>query len=318
MKSVSCVLRVAASALALAATAGCAWTRVGGLSEARGAVPDTAWISGIPFHPQQKHHCGPASLATVLNWTGDPVTPDDLVAQVYTPGLRGTLQREMLTATRRRGRVAYEISGLDALLREVAAGHPVVVLQNLAFGWYPIWHYAVIIGYDLSRGRITLRSGRVATQERPLDTFMRTWRRAGHWGLVVMPPDRLPASAEPMQYVKAATGLERARQWEAASRSYRTALARWPENVTAWIGLGNSLYALGDLAGAEAALRKAIRIDPESGAALNNLALVLSAQGRRDEALVAARRAIALGGPHAEIYSRTLQEIEEGAPPRSP
>jgi hypothetical protein len=33
-------------------------------------------------------------------------------------------------------------------LREVAAGNPVLVLQNLSFAWAPVWHYAVVMGYD--------------------------------------------------------------------------------------------------------------------------------------------------------------------------
>jgi hypothetical protein len=36
---------------------------------------------------------------------------------------------------------------------------------------------------------------------------------------------------------------------------------------------------------------------------------VLAAQGAREEALIAARRAVGLGGAHAETYRRTLAEI---------
>ena len=48
---------------------------------------------------------------------------------------------------------------LADLLQEVAAGHPVIVLQNLGLEWIPVWHYSVVIGYDLSRGQLVLRSG---------------------------------------------------------------------------------------------------------------------------------------------------------------
>ena len=105
-------------------------------------------------------------------------------------------------------------------------------------------------------------------------------------------------------------GLERASQWAAALTAYRTALSRWPESLGAGIGLGNSLYALGDLAGAERAFRNTIRIHPGAAPAFNNLAQVLLEQGRPQEARNAARQSLALGGPHVPEYQQTLMDIE--------
>jgi hypothetical protein len=48
--------------------------------------------------------------------------------------------------------------------------------------------------------------------------------------------------------------------------------------------------------------------------AFNNLAHVLLSVGRREEALSAARRAVSLGGPHQELFRRTLEEIQTAAP----
>jgi Flp pilus assembly protein TadD len=76
------------------------------------------------------------------------------------------------------------------------------------------------------------------------------------------------------------------------------------------MGLGNSLYKLGDLPGAEDAFRKAVENHPQAAAAYNNLAMVLLEQGRKPEALDAARRAVAIGGPMSEEYEKTLQEIQ--------
>ena len=72
-------------------------------------------------------------------------------------------------------------------------------------------------------------------------------------------------------------------------------------------------YAAGDLDGAEAAYRAALEHHPGAAAAWNNLADVLAAQGARGEALIAARRAVDLGGAHAEVYRQTLEQIG-GAP----
>jgi tetratricopeptide (TPR) repeat protein len=76
------------------------------------------------------------------------------------------------------------------------------------------------------------------------------------------------------------------------------------------MGLGNSLYALGDLHDAEDAFRMAVKNHPEAAGAYNNLAQVLMEQGRKQEALEAAQRAVAIGGPMSEAYKSTLKEIQ--------
>jgi tetratricopeptide (TPR) repeat protein len=116
------------------------------------------------------------------------------------------------------------------------------------------------------------------------------------------------------EYISAVLGLEKARQWRAAIEGYNTALGRWPDSLSARMGLGNSYYALGDLEFAEAAFRKATRRFPTEGSAFNNLAQVLWERGNQHEALEAARRAVHLDGPLVEVYRRTLEEIQAGKP----
>lgn len=292
-----------------AALAGCAGPSRWALPAASPPLPARAEIRDLPFFPQTAYQCGPAALTTVLNWSGLEVTPETLRRQVYSPALSGSLQPALLSGARRHGRIAYEIAGPDALWREVAAGHPVVVLQNLGFSWHPVWHYAVVMGYDLPQQTVFLRSGQTVRKPMPHRLFARTWARADHWALVVLPPWQLPATADEAPFVAAVVGLEKARQWSAAVAGYRAALARWPESLAARMGIGNCQYAMGNLAAAEKAFRDAVAHHPEAGAAYNNLAQVLAAQGRLAEALPAARQALTVGGPLAVIYRQTLKEI---------
>ena len=271
-------------------------------------------LSAVPFYPQKAYQCGPASMAMVLVWSGIQIDPDELTPQVYTPSRKGSLQPAMITAARRHGRVAYPISGANVLLQEIAAGHPVIVLQNLGLSWIPIWHYAVVVGYDLSEGVVILHSGITHRKKTSLKAFESTWARSSYWGLVILAPDRLPASADEPAYISAVVGLERARQWQAAAVGYQTALHQWPKSFSAHIGLGNSFYAQGDLKSAESVLRKATTLFPAKGAAFNNLAQVLWEQGKKQEAKEAARRAVTLGGPLVEHYQKTLDEIRSGEP----
>ena len=277
-------------------------------------IPPRSEIGSVPFYPQDEYQCGPAALAMALAWSGLSVQPSELTEKVYTASLQGSLQPAMIAGARRSGRLAYVISGTDALIREVAASHPVIVLQNLGLSWAPRWHYAVVIGYDIPADAVLLNTGLNARERTAMGVFQNTWARSGSWGLLVLPPGSLPATAEEAAAVEAALGLEKARQPAAAAESYRAVLARWPQSLPAMMGLGNSCYALGDLENSELAFRRAAEAHPASGAAFNNLAHVLLAQGRRAEALLAAQRAVSLGGPQLDLFRKTLEEIQASAP----
>ena len=295
---------------ALALLAGCATPQTDLLLEQPSAgLPARTELRAVPFFPQEAHQCGPAALATALGAQGVEVAPESLTSEIYLPARQGSLAPELLAATRRHGLLAYSLRPqLEDVLREVAAGTPVVVLQNLSLPLVPQWHYAVVVGYDLSEEQVVLRSGRTRREVMTLAAFERSWAPGGHWAMLALPPGRLPATAGAERYLDAAVALERV-DAAAARRAYATALERWPDNLVAAIGVGNAAYATGDLATAEAAYRGAVRAHPDSADAWNNLAQVLADLHRPAEARSAASRAVALGGPRLAQYRETLQAI---------
>ncbi len=287
----------------------CAAPQTTQLLEDRGARPSRVELSEVPFFPQERYYCGPAALATVLAWSGLDVTQDDMVSQVYTPGRQGTLSSDVVAAARRNGRLAVPVDNLADLLAELDAGHPVLVFQNLALDWYPQWHFAVAVGYDLDSGDLILRSGTERRRVTRLSTFEFTWRRGDYWALVVLPPDRLPATATELAVLQAASGLEQTGRAGDALAAYQSALGRWPDSLGALMGSGNARYALGDRDGAREAFAEAVARHPDAAPAWNNLAVVLAELGRPDDALVAAREAVRLGGTNVQTYRETLAEI---------
>jgi tetratricopeptide (TPR) repeat protein len=123
-------------------------------------------------------------------------------------------------------------------------------------------------------------------------------------------PGILPVTAEQDLYISAVIGLERAQRWREALKSYITALNKWPDNYAAHIGLGNCYYAMGDLKEAEVIFRRITLRFPNKGPGFNNLAQVLSDQGKFDEALNYINKAIGIEGPLIEQYQKTLKEIQ--------
>lgn len=296
--------------LLLFSSSGCSVWRTGKLS-LPADKPEEILLEEVPFFPQERYQCGPSSLAMVLAWTGQELLPDDLTADVYTQNLHGSLQPSLISAVRKHGRVAYPIEGSKELFTEVSAKHPVIVLQNLGLGWYPKWHYAVVIGYENGGRTIILHSGKKAAERLSGRVFQNTWSRADYWGLLVLPTDELPATVNEEKYVSAVAGLERARQFEAAISAYKTALTRWPKSLSAWMGLGNSFYAQGDLSSAESAFKQARQLYPSNGMPMNNLAQILWEQGKKEQALEVVRRAIEIGGPFKFVFEETLQAFEQ-------
>lgn len=291
------------------------------LAQLPAELPAQVELAATPFHPQTEHQCGPAALATVLGAAGRDVDPVLLAAEVYLPGREGSLQPELAAAARARGLLAYETGpSLSDLLAEVATGRPVLVLQQLGAGPWPYWHYAVVIGYDKSRGQVLLRSGTDAREFMRASLFESTWDRGGRWGLVLLEPGTLPARPDPARYMRAAAALETARNPEAARAAYTAAVKLWRNEPLPRLGLGNLAAAAGDWVDAERWYRAVLADDPAQAAALNNRAEALVRLGCPDAARLALQQGmvhVAADDPLQSVLQQTLRELSAQESPQS-
>ncbi len=269
-------------------------------------------LNDVSFFPQEAFQCGPASLATVLQSSNVQVTPEQLVSHVYLPDRKGSLQVEMLAASRAFGRISYLLQpSLQDIFKEISQQRPVLVLQNLGLGWYPRWHYAVVVGYDLAANRLLLRSGIIRDYSMPLRLFERTWQRAGHWAMVVLAPGELPAEPRELPYFESIAALEHANPDVDIEPAYLAGLGRWPHSEGLMMGLGNLWYRQGRKREAATQYALVIKQHPSYAPAENNLAQVLFDLGDREAALDHARAAVRLGGTHSHVFQATLEAIEK-------
>ena len=275
-------------------------------------------LEAVPFFAQTEYQCGPAALATILAAAGASVTPEALADAVYIAGLRGSLQPELLGATRRQGFIPYVLEPRPAaLFAELAANRPVLVLQNLGFKRAPVWHYAVVVGVDPSADRVILRSGTERRRTERTQRFLRSWQRGENWAFVALPPGSVPATATAARYVRAVSGAETLLSPPAADAAYRTALERWPQDELVLFAAATRKNDEGDLTAATALYRDLLVLSPEHAAARNNLANVLAERGCLDQALAEARTAFALVSSGDALYgaiSDTVADIERAAP----
>ena len=273
-------------------------------------LPSASELTDTPFNPQTEHHCGPAALATVLQYHGADATPQQLVPYLYIPERKGSLQIEMAATTRRFGMLPYPLEpDLEPLLTEIAAGNPVLVLQNLGFGWWPRWHYAVVVGYDLASDELVLRSGTSERWQTTFSVFAKTWKRADNWALVIVPAGEIPATASLTSFLKTAYAFEETGLVDYALNAYQGATQRWNDAATSWLALGTLAYQTGNIDQAVSALHKAAQLNPENINAWNNFAYALHASGCETQARESLRCARRIS-PDDQNIRDSEQEIE--------
>lgn len=270
-------------------------------------------LADVPFFAQQRYQCGPAALATLLVDSGVDVTPESLVPLVYVPGRKGSFQVELKASARAFGRIPFEPRPeTRALFAEVAAGNPVLVLQNLAFAWLPKWHYAVVVGFDPQRRRVILRSGTRERSVQDMDRFLRSWRLADYWSMTVLRPGQLPATATAPGYVELIAENEERLDPAAATAMLEAGLAEWPAHADLAFAAGNYARMHGDEMGAARLYRRALSASPTHTGVLNNYADLLLAAGclsAAESRINAARDSIDQASPLYRTVLQTAQQI---------
>jgi hypothetical protein len=274
-----------------------------------------------PFFPQERYQCGPAALMAVLTQSGVETTLDSLIERVYLPGRQGSLQTELVAAIRASGRIPYRIdASLSAIVGELRAGRPVLVLQNLGVSWMPRWHYAVVVGVDPGTDTVMLRSGTERRRVTRTKTFIRTWKRGEYWALVAVRPGELPANPNADRYFRAIAELESAQRLAEARSGWRAALDQWPDAPIAIFGMANVEFALDNLGTAENLYRQLLEKKPNDVSARNNLAHVLSGQAKNSEAIAQILLALEIVQDDPAMRMEledSLAEIRRNALPRN-
>jgi len=238
---------------------------------------------------------------------------NELDKRTLIPAKGGTLQVELISTARADGLLVYPLEPtFDALLTELEEQHPVIVLLNRSYSWYPLWHYAPVTGYDKEKQTVLMHFSDQPNEAMSITTFMALWKRSDNWGVVLLPPDQLPASASPKVFLRAAYDLEKTGMRDAAITAYRSALLRWPKDTDIYFALANAYYHAHQFTKAEQSYRKLLSLKPAHSMALNNLADLLCQTGRQKEALSVIKKAKTDDAQMQSMIQSTRKEITKG------
>jgi predicted double-glycine peptidase len=141
-------------------------------------------IDHVPLYPGGSDQCGPVSLATVLNYQGVSVTPEEISRAVFSESAGGTLNIDMIIYAQKKGLHAEQYQGsMDDVRRNIQLGNPLIVFVDYGFSFYQKNHFMVIVGYN--ENGVIVNSGDAREKFIQREDFLRLWRKTNFWTLLI-------------------------------------------------------------------------------------------------------------------------------------
>ncbi|MBQ4828684.1 PA2778 family cysteine peptidase [Alteromonas sp. MMG017] len=272
-------------------------------------VPLNHTINNVPFYAQEQFYCGPTTLSEVFEYYGHGVSASDLAPQIFIPDKEGSLQLEMITATRQYNFLPYTERGtLTKLMQLISSDIPVIVFQNLSIQMLPQWHYAVVTGFDLTSRTLTLHTGVTPNHTMSFELFEKTWGRGNYWLLAPVPSNKISDGMNPFTYVSAAYDMLEVGKGEQAVAFLQTATKQWPNQWLAYFLLGN--YYLDEQPDkAVHWFEQGYQVGQNQAAYMNNYAYALANSGNITNAQTIINEAL-LRFPDDENVKKTASTIK--------
>ena len=143
-------------------------------------------VGNVPFVKQQDKFCGPAAMASVMQFYGQDIDQEAVAKQIYIPELNGALISDMENFARDNGFNTLSTNGDFELLKShLDNNHPVILLVDRGKWKVSVPHYYVAYGYNDERRTIILHTGYKETQEVSFEKLDREWKKMNRLMLVV-------------------------------------------------------------------------------------------------------------------------------------
>ncbi len=152
-------------------------------------LPDESkMLSGVPFFPQEDYQCGPAALATVMNYWyirqggAERIGINEITRAIYSPGARGVLPSDLENYPKKKGFSAQQFRGSMGDIRDhIDRGIPLILFVEYGLSFYQLNHFLVVTGY--TRDGIIVNSGRRERETVTNSDLEKVWKKTGYWAL---------------------------------------------------------------------------------------------------------------------------------------
>lgn len=150
------------------------------------ADKSTISVEGVPFIKQKDNFCGPAAMASLMQYYGQDISQEEVAEKVYTPKLDGALISDMENFARGQG-YAVEVSegNIGRLTSLIDEGTPVIALVDRGVWKVSVPHYYVVYGYNAGNETFLLHTGDECCEEMEFDKLDGEWQRMNRLMLVI-------------------------------------------------------------------------------------------------------------------------------------
>ena len=143
-------------------------------------------IKNVPFVKQEDKFCGPAAMASVMNFYGQNISQDQIANDVYSPELKGALISDMENFATKMGYNASTINGdQNTLISLVDEGIPSIILVDLGIWVVSVPHYYVVYGYNKGKETFLINTGFTSNKEINFKDLDKEWEKMNRLMLIV-------------------------------------------------------------------------------------------------------------------------------------
>ena len=149
-------------------------------------------IPNVPFFPQEDNQCGPAALATVMNYWylreggNNKIGIDEIMAAIYSKTARGVLPMDIENYPATKGFTTERVDGSAETIRHhIDTGVPLILFVEYGFSFYQLSHFLVVTGY--ADNGVIVNSGRREREFIANAELEKVWQKTGYWSLRVLP-----------------------------------------------------------------------------------------------------------------------------------
>lgn len=145
-------------------------------------------IEYVPFVKQKDEYCGPASMASVLQFYGQDIDQDEIAESIYIPELNGALISDMENYAHNSGYNVLSTNGsIEILKSSIKSNQPVILLVDRGKWKISVPHYYVAYGYNDEKEIIILHTGDKGDQEISYKKLNKEWEKMNNLMLVISP-----------------------------------------------------------------------------------------------------------------------------------